>query len=32
MVRDYEYEFEGILTIKDQNNQYLYNTEFVNEI
>lgn len=26
LVRDYEYEFEGIMTVKDENNQYLNNT------
>jgi hypothetical protein len=32
LVRDYEYEFEGIMTVKDENNQYLNNTEFTNSI
>ncbi|CAD8054456.1 unnamed protein product [Paramecium sonneborni] len=32
LVRDYEYEFEGIMTIQDQNGHYLSDTKFIEQI
>ncbi|CAD8136140.1 unnamed protein product [Paramecium octaurelia] len=32
LVRDYEFEFEGIMTIKDSNGQYLSDTKFIGQV